>query len=76
MHTLQKREKALVESLSKGPVFSAENPGEWAGKEDKHIPVATAVENGVHGELTVTTSNGSMSLANPWVRSHSDPGVI
>ena len=47
MRTLQKREKALVESLSKGPVLSAENPGEWAGKEDKHIPVATAVDNGV-----------------------------
>lgn len=40
----QKKEKELLETLSKGEVLSAEEPGELAGKEDTHVPVATATE--------------------------------
>ncbi|KAJ1479573.1 hypothetical protein T484DRAFT_1813888 [Baffinella frigidus] len=46
-HFLSKKEKELLETLSKGEVLSAEEPGELAGKEDTHVPVATATEKTV-----------------------------
>lgn len=50
-HFLSKKEKELLETLSKGEVLSAEEPGELAGKEDTHVPVATATEKGVRIEV-------------------------
>ena len=37
----QTKEKGLLETLSKGEVLTAKHPGEFAGKQDTHVPVVT-----------------------------------
>ena len=37
----QTKEKGLLETLSKGEVLTAKHPGEFAGKQETHVPVVT-----------------------------------
>ncbi len=44
---LSHREKKLFQDLSKGPgIYSADEPAEHAGREDKHIPTLTITNAG------------------------------
>jgi desulfoferrodoxin (superoxide reductase-like protein) len=46
--SLSKMEKRLFQDLAKtGPIFSAEEPGEWQGKQETHVPVATLTDTAV-----------------------------
>ena len=51
---LSKQLKQQFQELSKQPeTFSAEQPGEHAGREDKHVPTITVTDTG----LTVTVNH-------------------
>mmetsp|Transcript_29100 Transcript_29100/g.65132 ORF Transcript_29100/g.65132 Transcript_29100/m.65132 type:complete len:542 (+) Transcript_29100:41-1666(+) len=45
-----------LEAAAGGPVLTAEAPGEWAGKEAKHVPSVSVSEN--KKECTVTMGHG------------------
>ena len=46
--SLSKMEKRLFQDLAKtGPIFSSEEPGEWQGKQETHVPVATLTDTAV-----------------------------